>query len=275
MENYSPTTSILAPVSRSHAQKLVHAVATYYPNFVRIYIPNNPYEKLIDGMEPQQPLLRKSGSIVKTSNETDEERSIRRTRKAIKDITLCNTFELFATFTFKEDRQNTAGSKQKMSNWLNNQRKRTGKFNYLIVSELHKDGQSLHFHSLLGGYRGKVVRSLNVNGTPKVSRGRDAYHLPSYQLGFTDVKLIDSKQDSHTKIASYIQKYITKDLLTFAGKKRYWASRGLARPTIEDNPEEWYLHIRPDREYINEHGKIIEFNAGKHPLVDMFLEARK
>jgi hypothetical protein len=273
--NYSPKSSILAPVPRSHAQKLVHAVATYYPEFIRIYIPNNPYEKLRDGLESHEALLKKPEAVAKTSNETDEERSIRRTRKTIKDITLCNTFELFATFTFKEDRQNTTRSKQKMSNWLNNQRKRTGKFDYLIVSEFHKDQQSLHFHALLGGYQGKVAQSLNAEGNPKVVRGREAYHLPSYRLGFTDVKIIDNKKDSHTKVAFYIQKYITKDMPTFAGKKRYWTSKGLAKPVTEDNPPEWYLHIKPDREYINEHGKIIEFNAGKNPLVDMFMEARQ
>lgn len=275
MKNYNPKTSIFAPVPRSHAQKLVHAVATYYPNFVRVYIPKNPYEKLRDGLEPHHPIAKKPEEATKTSNETDDERSIRRTRKIIKDITLCNTFELFATFTFKDDRQNVIHSKQKMSHWLNNQRKRTGKFSYLIVPEFHKDQHSLHFHALFGGYQGKVAQSLNAEGNPKVVRGREVYHLPSYRLGFTDVKIIDDKKDSHTKVAFYIQKYITKDMPTFAGKKRFWTSKGLAKPATEDNPPEWYLHVQPDREYVNEHGKIIEFNAGKHPLVDIFLEARK
>lgn len=49
--------------------------------------------------------------------ETDVERSIRRTRKKIKDYVLCNEFGLFATFTFREDRYDVDRCKTRMARW--------------------------------------------------------------------------------------------------------------------------------------------------------------
>lgn len=58
MKSNSSTPSIFAPVPRSKAHKLVHAIATYYPNFIRVYIPKNPYEKLREGLELKNNQLR-------------------------------------------------------------------------------------------------------------------------------------------------------------------------------------------------------------------------
>lgn len=62
---------------------------------------------------------------------------------------------------------------------------------------------------------------------------------------------------------------------TFKNKQRYWASKKLKLPTIQDNPGKWYEVIKPDWEFENDNGKILRFKAGTHPLVDMFLEAYK
>lgn len=272
MENHSSKPSILKSIPAHEAQFLVHAQAAYYPDFIRIYIPKTPYAKLLPGLE--SPTVERGSKEPKTSNETNEERSVRKTRRSIKDYVLCNPFEHFATFTFAKDRQDLSRCKSKMSNWISGQRKTHGKFSYLIVPELHKDGESLHFHALLGGFKGKVARSLNADGSEKSIKGRAAYHLPGYRLGFSDVKIVDKEDNTSTRVASYIQKYITKDMPIFPGKKRYWCSRGLAKPKYEDNPQKWYEHIKPDREYINEHGKLLEFNAGTHELTDIYHEAR-
>lgn len=247
------------------ASKIVRAKATYYPAFVRVFIPNEPYMKDPEGFE--KPVT--SGTSLKLTPdelyETDIERSIRRTRKKIKDYVLCNEFDLFVTFTFRDDRYDVARCKTRMAGWLKNQRARTGKFNYLIVSEFHKD-KALHFHALLGNYAGKLKPSINPNTGEQLSQGRHlVYELPSYTLGFTNVKKIESDKDSQTKVGFYIQKYITKDMPLFFGKNRYWASKGLVLPVEEDNPQEWYKHVEPTRQYVNDHGTILEFDKTELP----------
>jgi len=263
--------------TRNDAYIEVVAQASYYPDSVRVFIPNEPFKKRLPGFDaPLQPASDMSLKLEKTSNETNLERSLRRTKKKIKDYVLCNDFDLFCTFTFAEDRQNINRSKKRMANWLKNQRTDSGKFRYLIVPEFHKDAASLHFHALFGSYKGKVVQSFNSNnGKSIIQNGREVFELPSYSHGFTNVKKIDADAVSRSKVAFYLQKYITKDMPVFTNKNRYWTSHGLKKPIVEDNPEIWYDIAPPDWEVFTDHGRIIEFNYGTHPLIDMFIEAKR
>ncbi|MDN5274247.1 MAG: hypothetical protein JWP06_148 [Candidatus Saccharibacteria bacterium] len=165
-----------------------------------------------------------------------KERSLRRTKTEIKDIILCNHFDLFATFTFNKDRQNVDVCKSKMQYWLQSQQKIHGKFDYLIVPEFHKDGVSIHFHALLSNYTGKIEDSGHKSGkTQKI-----IYNITSYRSGFSTATEIDGDKTSRDMVANYVTKYITKDMPQFAGKKRYWVSKGLIRPIKsynEDVPE--------------------------------------
>lgn len=242
MDSQHSDLNSIKPLIADDAYDLIHATASHYPTFVRLYQPKAPYEKLKPFLELNNPAKKTSSVSSQFTEETDLERSLRRTRKTIKDYVFCNQFELFATFTFKDDRQNIDRCKTKMNNWLKNQQKRIGKFEYIIVPEFHKDQQSIHFHALIMGYQGRVMQSVNPKTNMPIKQGtRYVYELPSYTLGFTNVKIIDDKQDSLTKVGFYIQKYITKDMPVFANKNRYWASRGLLKPYVEDNPPEWYL----------------------------------
>ncbi|MNU05643.1 hypothetical protein D3C72_2505220 [compost metagenome] len=47
---------------------------------------------------------------------------------------------------------------------------------------------------------------------------------------------------------------------TFKSKKRYWSSRGLNKPTVIENPEEWYLGVTPDHYIETPHGKYFFFD---------------
>ena len=257
------------PKTQSEISQLVNSQAQYFPDFARIYIPNHPIQKNQPGYEPSQPLELTNSNPY----ESDIERSIRRTRKSIKDYVFCNNFDLFATFTFATNRQSIESCKTRMSDWLRNQRKRKGKFQYLIISELHKDKLSLHFHALLKDYPGEIKQSFYDSGLPIKQDGHLVFTIPSYTLGFTNVKKIDPDKYSHLSVAFYLQKYITKDMPLFFGKNRYWASRGLLKPYLEDNPEPFYIGIEPTREYETDHGKIIEIDKGVSPLVDMFIES--
>jgi hypothetical protein len=257
---------------------LIEAQATYYveAGMIQIYIPKQPAVKHGQGYEiPTRARLNRleddAGSLTK---ETNLERSIRRSKKLIRDYALCNCFDMFITFTFATDRDDVEKCRRRMMDWLKNQRNRNGKFRYLIVPEFHKDGKSIHFHALIGGYEGKIEKAINPKTNKQLKqKGRYVYQLSGYTLGFNNVKLIGNTIEDRTRVASYIQKYMTKDMPVFFGRKRYWVSKGLKLPLVEDNPEHWYKHVTPDWSKEFENGTVMRFIIGKNALVDMFFEA--
>lgn len=276
-------------ITNPHLQpKVIKAQALYYPNMVQVSTFNKPiivkYKKTTQSSFPDDEDLEfielekqfneiAEADISTPQSETDLERSIRRARKRIGDYTLCNSFDMFVTFTIRDDRQNSEKSKRKIKNWLNHQSSRHGKFRYIVVPEYHSDKQSLHFHALFGGYAGKISEAINPKtGKPLVQRGKKVYQVSGFTLGFTNVKLIGTSPEDATRISAYIKKYITKDMPYFENQQRYWASKGLKKPLIENNPEPWYQHIEPDWWCETPNGTITRFGLNKNALVDMFWE---
>lgn len=280
--------SIFKPLTQSEASTTVKVRMIVYPTFIRIIKMKFPFQKLKDGME-----LRTKHSTTTLNNltnkETCEDRSLRRTRKAIKDYVLCNGFDAFASLTFnklKVDRFDVPKCKKIASNWIKNEQKRKGRFKYLLVCEFHKKCEecvenqvetcthpdrpkALHFHILLKDYNGNLAQAINTK-TGKELKGQ--FTISSFTSGYTNLKKID-KNTNPTFIALYLQKYITKDMPRIFGKNRYWASSNLKKPIIIDNPEPWYELCNPDRPYENDFCVIEEFDIGKNPLVDIFWEA--
>jgi len=267
--------SKLTQIASSDAKYLVYAKATYYPDFVRVFIPNQPYIRQVEGYEQELKLTSLSTHVDAESYESNEERSLRRTRKAIKDYSLCNDFDIFATFTIAKDRYNDARSIRRVKTWFKNQRTRNGKFRYIIVAERHKDS-ALHFHALIGEYKGRFTYAVSPNTGKYISdkHGDFVRNFDEYKLGINSAKII-STSESKTKTAYYLQKYINKDMVIIFGKNRYWASKGLAKPPTEENPEGFYKVVEADRHWMIDHGTILEFDRNKHPLIDMFLEAHQ
>jgi hypothetical protein len=186
---------------------------------------------------------KKKKSAKKDTSEFQKiDRSLRRAKSEIQDIVLCNKFDMFATFTFNgdskntekfgytvHDRQNPSELKKVMSNWLKSQQKQHGKFDYVIVPEYHKDGKSIHFHALLYGYAG------NLTDSGVRHNGQIVWNIAGFRAGHSTVKKIRQSNDDIGRLSSYVTKYITKDMPLFAGKKRYWCSRGFDRPTKAHN----------------------------------------
>lgn len=253
---------------------LIYAQASYYPNMISVYIPKSPIVRRPQTDSKNSLRLNHiEDDADAAEKESNLERSIRRTKKQVRDYGLCNDFDMFATFTFALDRQNADRVRQQMLDWLHNQRNRNGKFKYLVIPEFHKDGESLHFHALLGDYSGKIEPAISPNtNKPLVKRGRAIYQLSGYTLGFTNVKLIGKTLEDTQRTSAYLTKYVTKEMPLFHGKQRYWASKGLALPKVQDNPEEWYKHVKPDWQVETENGTIMRFNIG-HPLSDIYWEA--
>lgn len=156
--------------------------------------------------------------------ESGIERSVRRSRLMVLDYILSNDFDLFVTFTFnpkKVDRYDLQACYLKMQSWLwREQRKSGNAMQYIIVPEKHKDG-AIHFHAVMSRYPGELKKT-NV-----IQNNRRVYNLSSYRYGFTNVQYLDGDRQ---KVAAYICKYITKDMITISNRRRYWCSKNLQKP---------------------------------------------
>ena len=174
--------------------------------------------------------------------------SLQRTKTTISDYTLSNSFDLFCTFTVNPDKLDSFDidlCKKKMSWWLNYQRKLFPDLMYIGVSEKHLSGR-LHFHFLLKNFKGKLTNSGKID-----EKGNIIYNIQNWKWGFSTATEIKSIE----KTASYIKKYITKELITENNKKRYFYSNNLKKPTktinvnfqteVRDRPlfvKDVYLH---------------------------------
>jgi hypothetical protein len=254
---------IFGKVTPVDAHYVVRATAKIYPDRVKIFTPYQPYrkkipfmEERIDGLDGLVEDWETDINISQNKKEDNYERSLRRTRTLLTDLVLSNDFNMFGTLTFnpsKSDRTNPQAVKTQMGNWLRNQRKRNGKFNYILVPEFHKDGEAIHFHALFNDYPGQLIDS------GKRKNGNVLYNIRGYTLGFTSLEIIRNK----ARVSSYIQKYIKKDMTQLFGKRRFWASTGLNRPQIVDNPDPdaWYMRATPDWTCENEYGRIFLVNS--------------
>lgn len=222
-----PELSSLLHIPQHDIYHLVDSYVKIYPNFTKLYVFKSPVKVRISGYEEQNKSQANATDKKGFENPVADIVSVQRTKTHISDLVLCNDFTLFATFTFKSDRQDIKKCKRKMSNWLHSQQKLHGKFKYLIIPEFHKDKKSIHFHALINGYKGRLKK------TGIKLRGREVYNLLGYRSGFSTVVKIDEVD----KVSSYVKKYITKDMPHFSGKKRYWHSTGLIMPVKIQNPD--------------------------------------
>lgn len=111
-----------------------------------------------------------------------------------------------------------------MSKWLNNERRRSPELHYLLVPEHHKDG-ALHFHALLGHFNGSMSDSGRKYAKQPI------FNATGFKYGFTNFTRIRDK----ARTANYCRKYITKELMQEKSKRRYWASKNLAKPQRVEN----------------------------------------
>lgn len=155
--------------------------------------------------------------------------SMSRTVNQIYEIARANTWEYFLTITFdrkKVDSSNYDLLCRKVSDWISHLKSRYAPdLKYLLVPELHKDGIHYHFHGLLSN-----IGDMKLTESTVKIRGQQIYNLENWKFGFSTV----SKIKDSGRASSYLVKYITKELCAVStGKKRYWCSRNLDRPTIK------------------------------------------
>lgn len=172
-------------------------------------------------------------------NATKLRESLSRSKHKVLELAKCNPWEFFITLTLagqNGDRYDLAQFQKRLSKWLNNFNfQHQQNIKYLIIPEPHQDG-AWHFHGLLSGLSPSYLRPFTTKDKipsslkERLQEGRLIFNWPEYQRVFgwvTAESIID-----HDRIAAYLTKYITKDiLLTEQGLNRhlYFCSQGLKR----------------------------------------------
>lgn len=187
-------------------------------------------------------------------------KSLQRSKSTAADLVLQKQLDQLLTLTtrgcydFEE-------LKPVLSLFIRKMRKRYKDFNYVAVAELQKRG-AVHYHFATKGYfhYATVRRIWN-------------YCLAYYRLGdgnvdFTSPRSKGFKTWQGKKLAKYLAKYITKDLLTAFNKKRYWSGGttppvekflgfmavGMSMPRMLDEVVR-YLTRKPIRHYFEFHDR--------------------
>ncbi|MBE5850167.1 MAG: hypothetical protein E7298_08430 [Lachnospiraceae bacterium] len=171
-------------------------------------------------------------------NEDKLKNNLVRARSKILEYALCNEWEWYFTATIDGKKYNRTDLKR-YRNDFTRFLQRFGRQNrltiqYLIIPELHKDGKSWHAHGFIKGLPVEYLSEFKYNRKlPKYIKTRLNYGYKLYEFrpyserfGFNDFERIRDLKRS----ASYITKYITKDLgrsVSELGLHTFFASKGL------------------------------------------------
>ena len=148
-------------------------------------------------------------------------------KNKLRDYARNNDFDMFWTLTFDNNKVANVDDYRfdEMNKWLRKMRDTYGKFRYIAIPERHKSG-AIHWHMVTGGFNPNLVDS------GKKYQRSTVFNCVDWEHGFSNVQKVRSK----IKVANYISKYITKDLVNSPvrkGKKKYWTSQGLSLPSVE------------------------------------------
>ena len=219
--------------------KLTHYVDSHSLTFYSKEISNRPQEKKKEkkylSLDEQNPFKNDTERTLTVSKN--------RTINSIYDICKSNQWSYFITLTFdkeKVDRYNYDDVSQAMIKWLHSIKNSCSPdLKYIIVPELHKDG-AYHFHGLIDN-----IGNMEMIDSKKRTKNNDIiYNIKNYKLGFTTA----TRVKENNKVATYITKYITKELFTtIQNKKRYWSSKNLNKPLVE----KFYLDELQKKDLLN------------------------
>lgn len=175
--------------------------------------------------------------------------SYNRAKNKIFDIAILNEWDYFVTLTFDDSMVNALdyeAVKQAVISWTKNNSRNYG-LSYLIVPELHPTSGRVHLHGLI---KCDDKAHLKLNDSMKrTNKGQTVYNLGLWNKGFSTA--IPLYGDNNEAIATYMTKYITKDMLKLG--KLYYCGRVENREATKI-----YTHIDyktfVGKEYINECG---------------------
>ena len=181
-----------------------------------LYNYNNRYFRIAFLKSCREKGFEDISARTKTDKEEVDRISLSRTRRNIRELSLCNNFEYFCTLTVnsaKCDRYSLDDVQDNLRKCLRNIRNSSEEFKYLIITEKHKDG-AFHFHGLMSGVSDIYLNPYGYLSCSKLD-----------VLGFNSF----SKIKSIEKVANYILKYISKDCVKNSKNQVYISSRGLKK----------------------------------------------
>lgn len=178
---------------------------------------------LIYGKKDLKP-IRQKGSV----NSKKLNNNISRAKKMVLEYALCNDWDFFITLTLDPKKYNRSDLKtfiKDLGQFIRDSRKKhQTDIKYLLIPELHKDGQNWHIHGLI---RGLSWNDIEPHPVKKLS-DKGYFNWVSYakKFGFCSIGAIKDP----VKVSMYVTKYLSKDLdksVTEVNSKLYYNSRGL------------------------------------------------
>lgn len=187
----------------------------------------------------------------------------KRARSEVYDIARSNQWDWFVTLTLSPQRVDRWDYVQCVSEIMRftDLLQKAGN-QYVIVPEQHKNG-AWHFHGLVIGDL-KLVRAVNFHSGELLfdKKGRQLFNIRNYKYGLNTATAIGHS----AKAASYIAKYMAKEMKIPKGKKRYWASKSLQRPQCEylDSSLDQQNHTEDVCDFL----KVIDGKFGRISIAD-------
>lgn len=168
----------------------------------------------------------KTGLHIERKEKENASRAVRK----VYDLARSNEFDWFVTMTFDKskvvdrfDYDACADALKKFTDILRHNGNK-----WIVVAEQHKKG-GYHFHGLVSGELPVTKARSAKTGRLIKKNGHQLYNVDNYKYGFTTAsKIVD-----RACAATYLTKYLTKEISVPKGRKRYWASRGLNKPSEE------------------------------------------
>ncbi len=97
-------------------------------------------------------LIEKVKKTIQDDDKSESQRSsLSRSRRFVREISLCNNFTHFVTLTVNKemcDRYDIDVCQEHLRHILKNYKKLYSDFKYILITEKHKDG-AFHFHGLM------------------------------------------------------------------------------------------------------------------------------
>lgn len=188
--------------------------------------------------------------------ETNEERSLRRSKRLLKDYVLNNHIDgkkaYFVTITncmqsinlsdlygglsgvpaevtqcfanseiVKED---NAEFKKRVLKKMSHIKQKNPNFEYILVPEFHSSGY-IHLHGFFFNFPDNLMEDSGIK-----HKGNKVYNIVNFQnIGHTQCTIVRKI----SKASSYVTKYVTKEMATYKGWQRYYISSGIKKPIIE------------------------------------------
>lgn len=186
-----------------------------------------------DTIKGQSRINRHNGTFNQDQLDRLLKKRMKERKEKITDLALNNTWQYFLTITFNPKEVGEPYSHEKaialLTKWIDNQKHQNKNMSYILVSEFHKESGNLHFHGLFSNVpKWKLTEAKNPKTGKLIFKdGVQIFNLNNYKYGFTTISYIKDSE----RVAHYLSKYITKEIMNIKNKKTFWYSKDLLKPT--------------------------------------------